>query len=267
MQVQGQHPHQWTPFQTAGLLHAWQISHQISRYVYHEGWWPRASTLCNPSLSTVSMSSWAFHHPVCQRLSWLHHWSVPYVHTIGVFSEVLSFRMRSRSSMASCTSSSLDLVVTMSCGLTLQICLIIALSFCCRRWRFGFVNGQVSLAWIIVLCTQSCTQGHMFWKRGGVKKELVADPWTSSSGLCDWCRGCMQMHWAVSVLVRGTVKSLKWRLVFTKDQYSAHCSSSLCLKSYHESSALGSLGRTSMPMTLLSSLNHLRNVSGGSWLG
>ena len=28
--------------------------------------------------------------------------------------------------------------------------------------------------------------------------------------------------------------------MFTKDQYSAHCSSSLCLKPYHESSALGS---------------------------
>ena len=67
---------------------------------------------------------------------------------------LLSFRMRSRSSMPSRTSSSLDLVVTMSCGLTLQICLIIALSFCCRRWRFGFVNGQVSLAWSIALRTQ-----------------------------------------------------------------------------------------------------------------
>ena len=39
------------------------------------------------------------------------------------------------------------------------------------------------------------------------------------NGLCDWCRGCMPM----SVLVRGTVKSLKWRSVFTKAQYSAHC--------------------------------------------
>ena len=38
VQVQGQHPHQWAPFQIAGLLHAWQISHQISRYVYHGGW-------------------------------------------------------------------------------------------------------------------------------------------------------------------------------------------------------------------------------------
>ena len=57
--------------------------------------------------------------------------------------------------------------------------------------------------------------------------------------------------------------SEEFEVVFTKDQYSAHCSSSLCLKPYHESSALGSPGRTSMPMTLLSSLNHLRNVSGG----
>ena len=60
----------------------------------------------------------------------------------------------SQSSMPSRTSRSLDLVVTMSSGLTLQICLIIALSFCCRRWRFGFVNGQVSLAWSIALRTQ-----------------------------------------------------------------------------------------------------------------
>ena len=67
---------------------------------------------------------------------------------------LLSFRRRSRSSMPSRASSSLDLVVTMSCGLTLQICLIIALLFCCRHWRVGFVNGQVSLAWSIVLCTQ-----------------------------------------------------------------------------------------------------------------
>ena len=41
----------------------------------------------------------------------------------------------------------------------------------------------------------------------------------------------------------------------------------LCLKPCHASSALGSPGRTSMPMTLLSSLNRSRNMSGGSWLG
>ena len=51
MQVQGQHPHQWAPFQVAGLLHAWQIPNQISMYIYHEGQQPRASTLCNTSVS------------------------------------------------------------------------------------------------------------------------------------------------------------------------------------------------------------------------
>ena len=58
----------------------------------------------------------------------------------------------------------------------------------------------------------STSEGHLVWR----------------SGLCDWWRGCMHMRGAMSMLVRGIVKSLKWRLVFTKDQYSAHCSSSLC---------------------------------------
>ena len=71
----------------------------------------------------------------------------------------LSFRMSSRSSMPSCASSSLDLVVTMSCSLTLQVCLIIALSFCCRHRRFGFVISQVSLAWSIALHTQELFMG------------------------------------------------------------------------------------------------------------
>ena len=62
----------------------------------------------------------------------------------------------------------------------------------------------------------------------------------------------------------GYSEEFEVKLVFTKDQYSAHCSSSLCLKPYHESSTLGSPGKTSVLMTLLSSLNHLRNVSGGS---
>ena len=53
----------------------------------------------------------------------LEHSTCPYHQSL------LSFRMRSRASMPSHTSSSMDLVVTMSCDLTLQICLIIALSF------------------------------------------------------------------------------------------------------------------------------------------
>ena len=82
---------------------------------------------------------------------------------------------------------------------------------------------------------------HLGRSSGGHWENLV---WRS--GLCDWCRGCMQMHSAVSEFVRGTVKSLKWRLVLTKAQYSARCSSSLCLKPCHESSTPGSPGRTSI---------------------
>ena len=62
----------------------------------------------------------------------------------------------------------------------------------------------------------------------------------------------------------GYSEEFEVKVSFTKDQYLAHCSSSLCLKPYHENSALGSPGKTSMLMILLSSLNRLRNVSGGS---
>ena len=93
---------------------------------------------------------------------------------------LLSFRMRSRSSIPSRTSSSLDLVVAMSCGQILQICLIIALSFCCRRW--GLVLSVAKSHWHGALRSahKSCTHGHVSWKRGGMKRGLVAAPWTSS---------------------------------------------------------------------------------------
>ena len=115
----------------------------------------RELSLCNPSLSAVSISSGlpgprfpstcmseAVLTAPLERSICPYHWSL------------LSFRMRSRSSMPSRTSSSLDPAVTMSCGLTLQIYLIIAMSFRCRRWRPGSANGQVSLAWSIALRTQ-----------------------------------------------------------------------------------------------------------------
>ena len=40
-----------------------------------------------PSCSSSSLDlAHTFHQPVCQRFSWLHHWSIPHVHTIRVFS-------------------------------------------------------------------------------------------------------------------------------------------------------------------------------------
>ena len=107
---------------------------------------------------------------------------------------LLSFRMRSRSSMPSYASSSLDLVVTMSWGLTLQICLIIALIFLCRRWRFGFVNDQVSLAWSIALCTQSTKylQSYALLKISVnflFLQHFTSDQSETSFILRPWCRG------------------------------------------------------------------------------
>ena len=64
-----------------------------------------------------------------------------------------------------------------SCGLTLQICLIIALSFPCRRWRQGFVTGQASLAWSIALRT------HMLYTRPRVLKERWQEERTGFSSL------------------------------------------------------------------------------------
>ena len=48
----------------------------------------------------------------------------------------------------------MDLMVAVSCRLTLQICLIIALSFRCRRKRQDFVTGQISRVkdWVSVDC-------------------------------------------------------------------------------------------------------------------
>ena len=137
------------PFQVAGLLHAGQISHRISGYVYHESFHFQQSLsvscfnvilgLPGTSSPSTCMSKAVLAGPLKPS-------TCPYQQSL------LSFRMRSRSSMPA--SSSLDLVVTMSCGLTLQICLIIALSFCCKCWRSGFVNGQHT-AMRIALHTQA----------------------------------------------------------------------------------------------------------------
>ena len=74
--------------------------------------------------------------------------TAPLEHSICPYQRsLLSFSIKSRSSIPSPASSSMDLMVAESCGLTLQICLIITLSFRCSRWRQGFVTDQVSLAW------------------------------------------------------------------------------------------------------------------------
>ena len=139
------------PFQAAGLLRAWQISYKISRYVYHVSFHSLQflSIICFHVILGLPGSCFP---STCMSKALL---TAPLEHSTCPYQQShFSSRIRYRSSTQTCTSNSLDLVVTMTCGLTLQICLIIALSIRCRHWRFGFVNGQVLLAWSIALYTQ-----------------------------------------------------------------------------------------------------------------
>ena len=88
-------------------------------------------------------------------------------------------------------------------------------------------------------------------------RKLGMDEWIGAGGVCQWAEPCW---W------KGPVKSLKWRSVFT---HSVLCPSALhrCAWNFVTRFHSGVPGRTSMPMTLLSLLNHSRNVSGDSWLG
>ena len=66
-----------------------------------------------------------------------------------------------------------------------------------------------------------------------VPQKVICGHWENlmwRSGLCDWCRGCMPMSGAMSVLVRGTEKCLKWRSVLPRLNTQECYSSSLCLK-------------------------------------
>ena len=74
-------------------------------------------------------------------------------------------------------------------------------------------------------------------------RKLGVDCVTGVGDVCQWAEPCLYL-WGV-----------QWRvwsegLMFTKTRYSACCSSSLCLKPCHTSSALGSPGRTFIPVTL-----------------
>ena len=131
-------------------------------------------------LSAASMSSWAskahtFHQPVCQRLSWLHHWSVSHVHTNGPFSpSEWSPDPQCQAAQVAhwiwwwqylaawhCKS-----VWSLPCQFAADV-RGLALSMAKSLWHGAFRSTH-----------KSCTHSHVSWKRGGGKRELVAAPWT-----------------------------------------------------------------------------------------
>ena len=98
--------------------------------------------------------------------------------------------------------------------------------------QFGFVPGRGTTDAISVCqaatrevsgCQQEtlhgCRPGEGIWSNTS-EGHLVGAEKTWCGVDCATSAGDVsQMHRAVSILVRGTVKSLKWRLVFTKVQY------------------------------------------------
>ena len=148
VQVQGQHPHplpgSWLAARMVDLIQDLQVCLSWSFHTLQF-----LSVICFHV--TLGLPGSCF-PSTCMSKALL---TAPMEHSTCPYQQNhFSSRMRYRSSMQTRISNSLDLVVTMSCSLTLQICLIIALSIRCRHWRFGFVNSQVLLAWSIALYTQ-----------------------------------------------------------------------------------------------------------------
>ena len=133
------------------------------------------------------MSFWAsqaqaFHQPVCQRLSCLHHWSIPHVHTIRVFSpSEWGPDPQCQAAQVAHWTWWWQCLAAWHCRSVWSL----PCHFAADEVQAGAGGSALSIAksrWHGALHSahKSCTHGHVFWKRGGVKRGLVADPWTSS---------------------------------------------------------------------------------------
>ena len=185
VQVQGQHPHQWAPFQIAGLLHAWQLSGSHTRS-------PGTSIMRVDSrelpLSAV---------PLCQLLPC--HFGPP--------RPTLSINLYVKGCL-DCTTGAFHMSIPSKSSLLQNEAQI--LNAKPHKWIIGPGGDNVFAAWhcrsvwslpchfaadtggsalsmakshwhgALRSAHKSCTHGHVFWKRGGMKRGLVADPWTSS---------------------------------------------------------------------------------------
>ena len=179
MQVQGQHPHHGAPSKYKCSWLAVRMADLTPDLQVCLSWGSRASTLCDPSLSAASMSFWAsqahvFHQPVYHRQSWLHCWSVPCVYTSGAFSplgwdpapQCQAVQVAQWTWWWQCHADwHCRSVWSLPCHSAADI------------GRFGFVNGQVSLAWSIGLHIQEL----YMWPHG--LKEKWLEERTGSSSL------------------------------------------------------------------------------------
>ena len=140
------------PFPGNWLAARIAISHLISRCSFLEGQLSWASTHGSLSPTVSATLAWASLSLICISHAVL---TAPLERsTCLIQRSLLSLKMRSRSSSSSFASNLLDLTMATSSGLMMQICLIMALSLCCK---LVLVSGQVS-AWHSA--RKSCIHGH-----------------------------------------------------------------------------------------------------------
>ena len=118
-----------------------------------------------------------FHQSICYRLPWLHPWSIPCVHTSGAFSpswwgpdpQCQAVQVVHWTWWWQCLAVwHCRPVWSLPCHSAADVgglALLMAKSY----WHGALYSTH-----------KSYTHGHVSWKRGGGKTELVAAPWTSS---------------------------------------------------------------------------------------
>ena len=156
------------------------------------------------------MSSWAsqahaFPQSVCERLSSLHHWSVPHVHTNGAFSpsEWGPDPQYQAAQVAYWT-------WWWQCLAARHCRSVWSLLYHSPADAGGLALSMAKSYWHGALHSahKSCTHDHVSWKRGGVKRGLVAAPRTSSRRFSHvlWLK--VHSHLLLSTCILGSKRKL-----------------------------------------------------------
>ena len=207
MQVQGQQSHQWAPFQVAVLLHTWQISSQVCL-----SWGSIAKSF--HSLQSLSVS----HFHVILGLPGPHFLSTcmskavltaslehAHVHTSRAFSpsewgpdpQCQTAQVAHWIWWWQCLAAwHCRSVWSLSCHFTADD-ESLALSMAKSHWHGALHSAH-----------KSCTCGHVSWKGGGRKTELVAAPWTSSKQFSHMLWLKLHSYWLLRACLLGNKRKL-----------------------------------------------------------
>ena len=154
------------------------------------------------------MSSWtfqihAFPRPVCERLSWLHRWSIPHIHTSGAFSpSEWGPDPQSQAAQVAHWTWWWQCLVAWHCRSVWSLPVIplktLEVWFC--LWP-SLTGMEHCAPHIRAVHTATCLERVVAWS-GSVKRGLVAAPWTWCEDNITWERPDhgLQLHnliWAI----------------------------------------------------------------------